>query len=215
VHFDICDPNATAAARGFDTAHAWLPISVLGYPHHRWDASWEGATEFVRGACHPRRLEYPEERGVSKTIHGVEARTGLKERERNVGVVVTRRGEKGSVALGGRDRDVGAALDEKERDVGVAPRHRPVQGGGKERGLPCIQIGASVQQNPHNPGKSTLRRDYERRFAVGVDFVQRSPSINALRNTAIVVVEHGLEEAAASSLAPLAEDAVDFHVGCV
>ena len=33
--------------------------------------------------------------------------------------------------------------------------------------------------------------------------------------TAIVVVEHGLEEAAASSLAPLAEDAVDFHVGCV
>ena len=60
VHFDICDPNATAAARGFDTAHAWLPISVLAYPHHRWDASWEGATEFVRGACHPRRLEYPE-----------------------------------------------------------------------------------------------------------------------------------------------------------
>ena len=60
VHFDICDPNATAAARGFDTAHAWLPISVLGYPHHRWDASREGATGFVRGACHPRRLEYPE-----------------------------------------------------------------------------------------------------------------------------------------------------------
>ena len=60
VHFDICDPNPTAAARGFDTAHAWLPISVLAYPHHRWDASWEGATEFVRGACHPRRLDYPE-----------------------------------------------------------------------------------------------------------------------------------------------------------
>ena len=85
-----------------------------------------------------------QQRRVAKPVDGVEARARLDERECNVRVVVAGRGEKWRVALRGHDGDVGAALNEKQCNVGVALHDGPIQRGGEERGLSCIRIGTGI-----------------------------------------------------------------------
>lgn len=52
THHDICENHARLAmAQSRDPMVPRIGLTILGYPHSRWDSSWGGATEFVYGAC--------------------------------------------------------------------------------------------------------------------------------------------------------------------
>jgi len=52
LHSDICDNHARLAMRrDADPTVARVGLTIIGYPHTRWHASWGGPTEFVPGAC--------------------------------------------------------------------------------------------------------------------------------------------------------------------
>ena len=107
-----------------------------------------------------------------------------------------------AVAFGGRDGHVGAALDE-ERNVDVATATAQYKAVAREGPSECRCLRQRPAESSHRMTPRFV--DGERCSSSAAPVESARPMLSKHR---VAVLEHGLEEATTSALAPLAEDAL-------